>query len=77
MKKFKFFIMEHFEEAMISLVFFGIIVIAFFVYYKLSFLNFFFIPVILTGYFLGKKKAVLIGILCVLSVILYLIIFLP
>jgi len=71
MKKIKTFILEHFEGAIISLVFFGIIAIAFFVYYKLSFLNFFFIPVILTGYFLGKKKAVLIGIFCVLLVILY------
>ena len=71
MKKIKTFVLDHFEGAIISLVFLGIIAIAFFVYYKLSFLNFFFIPVILTGYFLGKKKAVLIGIFCVLSVILY------
>lgn len=75
MKKIKTFIMEHFEGAIISLVFFGIIAIAFFVYYKLSFLNFFFIPVILTGYFLGKRKAVLIGCFCVLLVILYLVFF--
>jgi hypothetical protein len=71
MKKIKTFILEHFEGAIIGLVFLGIIAIAFFVYYKLSFLNFFFIPVILTGYFLGKKKAVLIGFFCVLLVILY------
>lgn len=75
MKKLKTFITEHFEGAIISLVFFGIIAIAFFVYYKLSFLNFFFIPVILTGYFLGKKKAVLIGFFCVLLVVLYLVFF--
>lgn len=73
MKKIKDFILEHFEGAIIVLVFVGVFAIAFLVYYKLSFLNFFFLPVILSGYFLGKRQAVLIGIFCVLMVILYLI----
>jgi hypothetical protein len=73
MKKIKAFILEHFEGAIIALVFIGAFAIAFLVYYKLSFLNFFFLPVILSGYFLGKRSAVLTGIFCVLLVILYLI----
>jgi hypothetical protein len=73
MKKIKAFILEHFEGAIIALVFIGVFAIAFLVYYKLSFLNFFFLPVILSGYFLGKRSAVLTGFFCVLLVILYLI----
>jgi len=73
MKKIRTFILEHFEGAIIALVFFGVFAIAFLVYYKLSFLNFFFLPVILSGYFLGKRSAVLTGFFCALLVILYLI----
>lgn len=73
MRKIREFILKHFEEAIVALIFFGILAIAFLVHYKFSFLNFFFLPVILSGYFLGKKKAVLTGSLCILLVIIYLI----
>jgi len=71
MKRIKTFILDHFEGALIILIFIGIVAITFLVYYKFSFLNFFFLPVILAGYYLGKKKAVLTGIFCVLLVILF------
>ena len=73
MKKMKDFILDHLEGAIVALIIIGIVAIAFLVYYKSSFLNFFFLPVILAGYFLGKKRAVLAGIFCILLVILYLI----
>jgi len=73
MKKIKNFILDHLEGAIVALIIIGIVAIAFLVYYKSSFLNFFFLPVILAGYFLGKKKAVLAGVFCILLVILYLI----
>ena len=73
MKKIKNFILDHLEGAIVTLIIIGIMAVAFLVYYKYSFLNFFFLPVILSGYFLGKKKAVLTGIFCILLVILYLI----
>jgi hypothetical protein len=73
MKKIKKYILDHLEGGIVALIIIGIVAIAFLVYYKYSFLNFFFLPVILAGYFLGKKKAVLAGISCILLVILYLI----
>jgi hypothetical protein len=73
MRKLKKLIIEHFEISLIILIFLGIFAIAFLVHYKFSFLNFFFLPVILAGYYLGKKQAVLIGTFCVLLIILYLI----
>jgi len=72
MRKIKSFLLEHFEVTLVILIVMGILAIAFLVHYKFSFLNFFFLPVILSGYYLGKRKAVLTGIFCVLLVVLYL-----
>lgn len=71
MKDAKAFILKHFQGSLILLIFVGVLTIAFLVHFKLAFLNFFFLPVILAGYFLGKKEAVLTSILSVLLVIFY------
>ena len=73
MKKIKAFIVDHFEGSLIALILVGTLAIALLVQYKLSFLNFFFLPVILAGYFLGKKHGVLTSVFSVLMVFLYLI----
>jgi hypothetical protein len=73
MKRIRVFALRHFETTLIILILFGVIAIAFLVHYKFAFLNFFFLPVILAGYYLGKRQAVLTASLSVLSVILYLV----
>ncbi len=73
MKKLKEFTLKYFELFLVVLVFLGIIGIGFFVEYKLAFLNFFFLPVILSGHFLGKKQGVLTAFLSILVVVFYLI----
>jgi hypothetical protein len=75
MKKIKEFVLKHFEASLIILILVGIFAIAFLVHYKFSFLNFFYLPVILSGYFLGKRKAVLTAIFCILLMVLYLMFF--
>lgn len=72
MRKIHNFILSHFEGTLISIIIVGILAIAFLVHYKFSFLNFFFLPVILSGYYLGKKKAALTAIFCVLLIVCYL-----
>ncbi len=72
MKTIKTFFFNHFEGSLISLIILGILAIAFLVHFKFAFLNFFFLPVILAGYFLGKKEAVLISILSILLILFYL-----
>lgn len=72
MKNIKTFFLTHFEGSLIILIILGILAIAFLVHFKFAFLNFFFLPVILAGYFLGKKEAVLISILSILLVTFYL-----
>ncbi|MFA9453088.1 MAG: hypothetical protein ACERK6_04160 [Candidatus Aminicenantaceae bacterium] len=69
----KEFVRGHFEGAILSLILAGVFLMAFLVQNKFSFLNFFFLPVILSGYFLGKNRAVLMAVFSVLLVILYLV----
>lgn len=71
MRKIKTWIRKHFELSIVILILIGILVTAFLVYNKLGFLNFFFLPVILSGYFLGKREAILTASFCVVLVILY------
>lgn len=73
MKKIKKFIGDHFEGLIIILVFIGVLGIAFLIHYKFDFLNFFFLPIILSGYLLGKRKAILTAFFCIALVILYLV----
>jgi len=75
MDRIKKFILKHFEGSLIILILIGILAIASLVHYKFAFLNFFFLPVILSGYFLGKTRAVLTAIFCILLMILYLLFF--
>jgi hypothetical protein len=73
LSKIKAFALKHFETTLIIIILFGIVAIAFLVHYKFAFLNFFLLPVILAGYYLGKREAVMTAFLCVLLVTLYLI----
>jgi hypothetical protein len=75
MKRLKDFVLRHFETSLIVLILGGILAIVFLVHYKFAFLNFFFLPVILSGYYLGQKRAVLTAVFCILLVILYLVFF--
>ncbi|MBN2408139.1 MAG: hypothetical protein JXE07_00255 [Candidatus Aminicenantes bacterium] len=63
--------LKHFETTLILIILLGVFAIALMVHYKFAFLNFFFLPVILAGYHLGKRQAVLTASLCVLLVVLY------
>ncbi|MGQ9671650.1 MAG: hypothetical protein ACUVV5_00780 [Candidatus Aminicenantales bacterium] len=71
MKKLRRLFLKYFETTLIILILLGIAAIAFLIHYNIAFLNFFFLPVILAGYYLGKKQAVLTAFLCVLLVALY------
>jgi hypothetical protein len=64
---------RHTEGFVLAVMIAGILAIALLVRYRFSFLNFFFLPVILAGVSLGKKKAVLLATLSILLVVLYLV----
>lgn len=70
---FKEFFLRHVEGAVIALVILGILLMAFLVQNTFAFLNYFFLPVILAAYFLGRNRGVLTALLSVVIVVLYLV----
>ena len=68
MDRIKVFLQRHFEKILVGSIFLGAVLITSLVPYKIGFLNFFYLPIIVAGYYLGKRFAVLTAILCVLVV---------
>lgn len=75
MEKIKSFVFKQFEKILVMTILLSIVIINYFVSYKIGFLNFFYLPIIGAGYFLGKRMAVLTAVLCVLIVTVFVIIF--
>jgi len=75
MEKVKVFLFRQFEKILVISILIIIVIINYFVSYKIGFLNFFYLPIIATGYFLGKRMAVLAAVLCILIVIVFLMLF--
>jgi adenylate cyclase len=71
LERFKAYILERFEAVFVLLTLLGTALINFYLPQKIAFLNFYFLPIILGGYYLGQKKAMLGALLCVLIVTLY------
>jgi len=75
MEKMKVFLLKHFEKIIVLIILLGIVVINYFVPYKIGFLNFFYLPIIIAGYYLGKRMAVLTAFLCILIVVVFFVLF--
>ena len=71
MKTFKNFIFKHFELLLIFSLILGAEVINFYLMSKLSFLNFFYLPVLLAGYYLGKRSALTTSVASVFLIMLF------
>lgn len=65
------YVEKNFEQLFILLVLIATLIINFFISAKLTFLSFYFLPIIAGGYFLGRRKAILGAVFCVLYVCLY------
>ena len=59
MEKFKRYVFDHFESHFIFTILISVILINFFLYSKIAFLNFYYLPIMLAGYYLGRRTAVL------------------
>jgi len=70
MEKIKLFIVKHFEEIVVVLILMGTIFVNFVVQYKMAFLQLYYLPILITGYILGRRAAVLFAFLSILIVIL-------
>ena len=75
MQALKAFLAEHFEFLFVNTILVVTTVILVFLPHKLALLNVYFLSVILAGYFLGKRPAVLGSFLCILVVGIYVALF--
>lgn len=75
MQAFKAFLAEHFEFLFVNSLLIITTAILFFLPHKLALLNVYFLSVILAGYFLGQRLAVLGSFLCILVVGVYVVLF--
>ncbi len=71
MESLKRYLIDNFEQIFVLLILLSVAGITYFIPYKLAFLNFYFIPILLAAYYLGVRKALLGGVLCALMVAIY------
>ncbi len=68
MKEIKKYLLKNFELVFVLIIPLSVIVITCFLPHKIAFLNFYYLPILVAGYFLGKKASVTGSILCILVV---------
>ncbi len=68
MEKIRLFFKKEFERLFILIVLITVALINYFIPQKIAFFNFYFLPVILAGYYLGLRQAILGACLCILTV---------
>ncbi len=71
MSRIKMYMFNHFEQTLILAVLTSILFINYFVFQKMAFLNFYYLPVLLAGFFLGRRTAVLFSLFSVLLVTIF------
>ncbi|MCX7634807.1 MAG: hypothetical protein N2Z74_03575, partial [Syntrophales bacterium] len=67
----KKYIINNFEQFFVLIVLISVSVVGYFLPFKLAFLNFYYIPILLAAYYLGKAKAILGAFLCALLVSIF------
>jgi putative nucleotidyltransferase with HDIG domain len=75
MERFKQFILGHFEKILIGLILLGAVAGMYFIQEKSITFNFYYLPVLVAGYFLGRRMGVLTAIFSILVVLLSALIF--
>lgn len=71
MEKFKLYLTQYFEHVFVLLILLATSALNYFVPYKIAFLNFYFLPIILGAYYLGQKRAMLGAVFCLVMVLGY------
>jgi len=62
------FVAKHFEFVVVAIVIISILVVHVLIERKQAFLSFYYLPVLLAGYYLGKRQAIGISVLAILAV---------
>ena len=75
MEGLKAFLLRHFEQVFVLVILLTLVVINYFIPYKVAFLNFYFLPVIFSGFYLGRSRSMMGAFLCIIMVSGYLALF--
>lgn len=75
MEQFKQFILRHFEKILVSGILMAAFVGTYFVEEKFIVLNFYYLPVLVAGYFLGRQMGVLTAVFSILAVLICILVF--
>jgi len=70
MERFKYFIVTHFEKIIVGVILLAAFLGTYFIEEESIILNFYYLPVIVAGYFLGRRLGVLTAVLSVLAVVI-------
>jgi putative nucleotidyltransferase with HDIG domain len=65
MEKVKAFVFRNFEQMLVLTVSLIVVCASFFIFQQLAFLNFYYLPVLVAGYVLGRRMSVLTAVFCV------------
>lgn len=65
MEKIKDFVFKHFEEILVLTISLVIVSASFLIFQQLTFLNFYYLPVLVSGYVLGRRMSILTAMFCV------------
>ena len=71
MEKIKSYLLDNFEQSFILIILVTVFLINYYIPQKLAFLNFYFLPIILAGYYLGLRLSVLGAFLCIALMTIY------
>jgi putative nucleotidyltransferase with HDIG domain len=72
MEQFKQFISQHFEKVLVGIILITAFVGTYLVEEKFIILNFYYLPVLTAGYFLGRRTGVLAAVFSILAVLIFL-----
>jgi putative nucleotidyltransferase with HDIG domain len=75
MEQFKQFILRHFEKILVGVILMAAFVGTYFVEEKFIVLNFYYLPVLVAGYFLGRRMGVLAAVFSILAVAICILVF--
>jgi len=75
MEQFKQFILRHFEKILVVVILIGAFVGTYFIEEKFIILNFYYLPVLTAGYFLGRRMGVLAAVFSILAVLICVLVF--
>ena len=75
MEQFKQFILKHFEKILVGVILIAAFAGTYLVEEKFIILNFYYLPVLTAGYFLGRRMGVLTSVFSILAVLICVLVF--